>query len=137
LGVGLVPNHQISRKPATGPTPGKYADYYEKRTYIAIIRSPAQAINQNVTPYSPPVVVPDEEDDSVFNYLDTAATKAGIVAANRKFEGPKIAIVGVGGTGSYVLDFVAKTPVGEIHLRSMVVRFRLSHAPRLLSATRY
>ena len=27
-----------------------------------------------------------------------------------------IAIVGLGGTGSYVLDFVAKTPVAQIHL---------------------
>ena len=27
----------------------------------------------------------------------------------------KIAIVGLGGTGSYVLDLVAKTPVREIH----------------------
>jgi tRNA A37 threonylcarbamoyladenosine dehydratase len=60
--------------------------------------------------------VPDDEDDSVFNYIDTAATKAGIVAANCKLEGPKIAIVGTGGTGSYALDFVAKTPVAEIHL---------------------
>ena len=60
--------------------------------------------------------MPDEEDNSVFNYLDTAATKAGIVAANRKLEGPKVAIVGAGATGSYVLDFVAKTPVAEIHL---------------------
>ena len=117
LGEGLVPNHQVSRKPTTGPTPGKYADYYEKiRTYIAIICSPAQAIDHNVTPSTHPVVVPDQEDDSVFNYLDTAATKSGIVAANRKLEGPKIAIVGAGGTGGYVLDFVAKTPVAEIHL---------------------
>jgi hypothetical protein len=117
LGEGLVPNHQISRKPTTGPTPGKYADYYEKiKTYIAIICSPAQAIDSTVTPYTHPVVVPDEEGDSVFNYLDTAATKAGIVAANRKLEGPRIAIVGTGGTGGYVLDFVAKTPVDEIHL---------------------
>ena len=38
--------------------------------------------------------MPDEEDDSVFNYFDTAETKEGIVAANRKLEGPKIAIVG-------------------------------------------
>jgi tRNA A37 threonylcarbamoyladenosine dehydratase len=28
----------------------------------------------------------------------------------------KVAIVGLGGTGSYVLDFTAKTPVREIHL---------------------
>jgi len=29
---------------------------------------------------------------------------------------PKVALVGVGGTGSYVLDFVSKTPVAEIHI---------------------
>ena len=28
----------------------------------------------------------------------------------------RIAIVGVGGTGSHVLDYLSKTPVGEIHL---------------------
>ncbi|HZT71430.1 MAG TPA: ThiF family adenylyltransferase [Terriglobia bacterium] len=117
LGEGLTPNHQISRKPTIGATPGKYADYYEKiKTYIAIICSPAQAIDNTVTAYTHPVVVPDEEDDSVFKYLDTAATKSGIVAANHKLEGLKIAIVGVGAVGGYVLDFVAKTPVAEIHL---------------------
>lgn len=117
LGEGFSPNHQISRKPTTGPTPGKYADYYQKiKTYIAILSSPAQAIDGSQSPYTHPVVVPDEDDDSVFHYLDTAATRAGIVEANRKLDGPKIAIIGVGGTGSYVLDFVAKTPVAEIHL---------------------
>lgn len=117
LGEGLTPNHQISRKPTTGPNPGKYADYYEKiKTYIAIICSPAQAIDPTARPFTHPVVIPDEEDASVFNYIDTAATKAGIVVANRKLEAAKIAIVGAGATGSYVLDFVAKTPVAEIHL---------------------
>src|SRR6185437_15535909 len=44
LGEGYAPNHQISRKPTTGPTPGKYADYYQKiKTYVAILSSPAQA----------------------------------------------------------------------------------------------
>ena len=62
-----------------------------------------------------PVVVPDD-GESLFNYVDTAATKAGLVVANGKLENGKIAIVGVGGTGSYVLDFVAKTPVAEIHI---------------------
>jgi tRNA A37 threonylcarbamoyladenosine dehydratase len=80
--------------------------------------------------------VPAEEDDSVFNYLDTAATKAGIVEANSKLEGPKIAIVGAGATGSYVLDFVAKTPVAEIHLFDRDVflnhnAFRCPGAPSL------
>jgi tRNA A37 threonylcarbamoyladenosine dehydratase len=35
---------------------------------------------------------------------------------NNKFRGQKIAIIGLGGTGSYILDLVAKTPVSEIHL---------------------
>lgn len=137
LGEGLVPNHQISRKPTTGPNPGKYSDYYEKvKTYVAIICSPAQAIDRTVTPYTHPVVVSEEAEDSVFNYLDTAATKAGIVAANRKLEGHKIAIVGGGATASYVLDFVAKTPVGEIHLFDRDVflnhnAFRCPGAPSL------
>ncbi len=137
LGEGFTPNHQISRKPTTGPTPGKYADYYEKiKTYLAIICSPAQAIDHTVTAYTNPVVVPDQEDDSVFNYLDTAATKAGIVAVNRKLEGLKLAIVGVGATGSYVLDFVAKTPVAEIHLFDLDLflnhnAFRCPGAPSL------
>src|SRR4029077_9855971 len=88
-----------------------------------------------------PIVVPDEEDDSVFNYLDTAATKAGIVEANRKLEGRKIAIVGTGGTGSYVLDLVAKTPVAEIHLFDHDVflnhnAFRCPGAPSLAELTK-
>src|SRR5258706_8069190 len=117
LGEGLSPNHQISRKPTAGLNPGKYADYYQKiTTYIAIICSPAQAIEPTATAITHPVVVPEDEDESVFKYLDTAATKAGIVVANGKLASHKIAIVGVGGTGSYILDFVAKTPVDEIHL---------------------
>ncbi len=116
LGEGLTPNHQMSRKPTSGPNPGKYSDYYEKiTTYMAIICSPAQASDPTASAVTHPVIVPDG-GDSVFNYIDTAATKAGIVLANNKLEGNKIAIVGVGGTGSYVLDLVAKTPVAEIHL---------------------
>lgn len=34
----------------------------------------------------------------------------------RKFQHERVAIVGVGGTGSYILDMVAKTWVREIHL---------------------
>ena len=38
------------------------------------------------------------------------------MAATKKLALGKIAIVGLGGTGSYVLDLVAKTPVRQIHL---------------------
>jgi len=56
------------------------------------------------------------EKSQVFKYPDTNSTRAGIEYINRKFHGQKIAIIGLGGTGSYILDQVAKTPVGEIHI---------------------
>lgn len=54
--------------------------------------------------------------NEVFKYPDTNSSRAGIAALNYRFEGMKIAIVGVGGTGSYILDLVAKTHVEEIHI---------------------
>ena len=48
--------------------------------------------------------------------MDTATSRAGIGAINARVRGQKIGIVGLGGTGSYVLDLVAKTEVADIHL---------------------
>jgi ThiF family len=45
-----------------------------------------------------------------------ATTRAGIGAATAKLLVDRVAIVGLGGTGSYILDLLAKTPVVEIHL---------------------
>jgi hypothetical protein len=53
---------------------------------------------------------------SPFRYPDTNSAKAEIEDLNLKFTGLKIGIIGLGGTGSYVLDLVAKIPVEEIHL---------------------
>jgi hypothetical protein len=112
LDKDITLNHSLSRK----PTIGSYQNYHEKMTtYVAIISSPAHAIDPTVKAKSFPTVVP-ADGESVFNYLDTAATKAGIVVANSKLESQRVGIVGVGGTGSYVLDLVAKTVVAEIHL---------------------
>ena len=54
--------------------------------------------------------------ESVFKYPDTNSSRAKIEYLNRKFENQKIAIIGMGGTGSYILDQIAKTPVKEIHI---------------------
>ena len=111
LGNGLVVNHSFSNKPNGG-----YADYYAKMTrYAEIISNPARAIDpsataQNILP------VPPGEEESVFNYFDTASSRAGVTAVTAKLALGKVGIVGLGGTGSYTLDLVAKTPVREIHL---------------------
>lgn len=111
LGPDLVANHSFSSKPKAG-----YPDYYEKmRTYYNIISGPARAIEPTVT-VATPLVVTTHEDESVFQYVDTASSRAKITTITEKLKIGPVAIVGLGGTGSYVLDLVAKTPVQEIHL---------------------
>lgn len=68
-------------------------------------------------------------DINVFKYPDTNSSRAGIEFLNRKFKNQKIAIIGLGGTGSYILDQVAKTPVKEIHIFDADV-FQLHNAFR-------
>lgn len=109
---GLEANYSFSSKPING-----YADYFEKMTtYYRIISSPALSIDPDVLANVVPVVEPDDDDDDVFVYLDNAAGQAGITTANDRLKLNSIAIVGLGGSGSYVLDLVSKTPVREIHL---------------------
>lgn len=55
-------------------------------------------------------------EDNIFKYPDTNSSRAKIEYINRKFENQKIAIIGLGGTGSYILDQIAKTRVKEIHI---------------------
>jgi len=108
---GLVANHSFSNKPTIG-----YRDYYEKMTrYIEIISHPAESADNSVTAKTFKVIE-SKEEDSVFNFIDTFSSRAGINKISDKLKSYKIGIVGVGGTGSYILDLVAKTPVREIHL---------------------
>lgn len=93
-----------------------YRDYHHKMTtYIGRISGEAAKIDPNVTACTFSVI-PDGEENSVFNYIDTATSRAGIGAVNAKLSRLRIGIVGLGGTGSYILDLVAKTSVAEIHL---------------------
>ena len=55
-------------------------------------------------------------ESEVFKYQDMASVRAAIVAVTEKLRTEKIGLIGLGGTGSYILDLVSKTPVGEIHL---------------------
>ncbi len=102
---------QLSNTPA-----GKEPDnYYEKIThYIEMIVPHAQSIDASVT-----AKVNDPQDsstDDVFHYTDSNTSRAGTGKYAAKLAHQKIAIVGLGGTGLYILDLVAKTPVREIHL---------------------
>ncbi len=113
LGHGLIVDFWFSFKPRDKG----YEDYYEKvTTYVSIISGPAQALYPSVTPRTF-VVVEAPEEETVFRYWDTATSRAGIGLMTEKLERVgAVAIVGLGGTGSYILDLIAKTPVREIRL---------------------
>jgi len=110
LGQGLTAKFHFSTKLGRD-----YADYHEKMTADAGILSGPAAV---VRPGSTPRVFrePEDENDGVFNYIETASGRAGIGALSELLARETVSIVGLGGTGSYVLDFVAKTPVREIRL---------------------
>jgi hypothetical protein len=93
-----------------------YVDFYDKvTTYVNIISSPALNFNKDAClKLKKPIVV--HEDSSSLMYMDTNASRSNVAFMNKLFESLKIAIVGVGGTGSYILDFISKTHVAEIHL---------------------
>ena len=105
-------NWSFSCKPKPA---GKYTDYYHKMTtYVAMISAHAEQLDPSATARTFQVIE-SGEGDSPFNYIDNASGRAGITAHSKKLGLAKIAIVGLGGTGSYVLDLVVKTPVLEIH----------------------
>ncbi len=111
LDIGLTINHRFSAKPSGG-----YRDYHHKmKTYANILTEPAQAVEETVSARTYPIVETDDET-SMFAYMDTATSRAGIGAIAEKLALSSVAIVGLGGTGSYILDLVSKTRVKTIHL---------------------
>ncbi|WIB67575.1 ThiF family adenylyltransferase [Curtobacterium sp. MCBD17_035] len=97
------------------PQVGYYDDYYAKVTaYVRMISPWTTHIDPAATPNTFAPLARDAED-GVFAYFDSATSRAGTGDLNDRLLGP-VAIIGTGGTGSYILDFVAKTPVAEIHL---------------------
>jgi hypothetical protein len=109
LGHGIRTDFTFSAKAA-------YRDYHHKiLTYIGRITGEATLIDPEADAriFSP---IPADDPDNVFKYIDTASSRAGIDAVNEKLAGLRIGIAGLGGTGAYILDLVAKTWVKEIRI---------------------
>jgi hypothetical protein len=112
VGNGLTASCRLSGKLHNQPP----ADYYTKiSNAVRVLGQFARGILPGVTHTDAP---PRESspEESVFAYQDTASSRSLLSAVTEKLKVPKVAIVGLGGTGSFILDLVAKTPVGEIHL---------------------
>lgn len=107
----LQASFMLSTKPGTG-----YTDEYDKVTaYVRILSHPARTLDQTVTA-TPGGAWQEVEDGLPFVYPDTASSRAGLADLNNVYCDQRVVIVGLGGSGSYILDQVAKTPVREIVL---------------------
>lgn len=106
----VVVQRRFSNKPRST---GRFADFYEKiDSYVNIISGPAIEIH-GFSPYTFRVVS-DSPSDSVFKFNDTLTSRAEITDLSARLKDDIVAIIGLGGTGSYLLDFLSKTAVKEI-----------------------
>lgn len=110
---GLHTDYYFSAKPAEG----NYTSYHAKvNVYVELLCRWARLIDPAATARTYPVRETGVDEDYPFCYRDSASSRAGTGALNAVFRGMRVAIVGLGGTGSHILDLVAKVPVTEIHL---------------------
>lgn len=106
----VVVERSFSNKPREG---GRFADFFAKiESYVNIISGPAIELHGG-TPYTYRVDTIDN-GNGIFKFHDTLTSRAEITELSAKFENDVVAVIGLGGTGAYVLDFLVKTPVKEI-----------------------
>lgn len=111
---GFTVRHRFSNKPdgAAG-----FNDHFSKLVhYVNLIQAQARAIDSTVNAQGARRDAVAHSTPSPFAYPDSASARAEIQATSNRLALKRVAIVGLGGTGSYVLDQIAKTPVSEIHL---------------------
>lgn len=106
--------HRFSNKP---DGVSNFIDHYSKLVhYVTLIQAQAKAIDPSVDARGERREARAYNATSPFAYADSASARAEIQATSSRLALKRVAIVGVGGTGAYVLDQIAKTPVAEIHL---------------------
>lgn len=105
----VVVQRSFSNKPPQG-----LPDFYTKiEHYVTILSGPAR----HRYPDADPLTFNIDEDagpDSVFHYTDSLTSRALIGDLAAKFAHEVVAVIGLGGTGAYVLDYLVKTNVLEI-----------------------
>jgi hypothetical protein len=104
----VVVERSFSNKPEGG-----FANFFDKiEHYVRVISGPAiERYGFDPLTYR---IDTEVTAGSVFKFHDTLTSRAEIGDLAAVFKDEVIAIIGLGGTGSYLLDFFVKTPVKEI-----------------------
>lgn len=107
----LIVQRSFSNKPVSG---SGFPDFFAKiESYTTVISGPAQQLHPGTTPFTFKV---DKEvtTGSVFKFHDTLTSRAEIGDLAKRLGDDVVAIIGLGGTGAYLLDFMVKAAVKEI-----------------------
>ena len=107
----VVVERSFSNKPRVAQA---FADFFEKiESYTTIISGPAMQMF-DVNPLTFRAVLDEREADAIFKFYDTLTSRAEIGNYAARLEDEVVAIIGLGGTGSFILDFMARSRVKEI-----------------------
>lgn len=109
----VVVQRSFSNKPTET---GKFSNFFEKiESYVAQISGPAMQ-RYGVTPYTFRAVEEEGVTQSslIFKVRDTLTSRAEISDLAAKFVDDDVAVIGLGGTGAYLLDFLVKSQVPSI-----------------------
>ena len=127
LAKGLWVDHYFSAKPYGRD----YKNFHDKMTHYAqVLGRYARRIDPGAIAQSGRLMLAEDPNDP-FIYMETASSRAGITKMNEMLANDRIGIIGLGGTGSYILDYVSKTRVG----RNSSVRWRPISATQCFSRT--
>lgn len=108
---GMTANFRFSNKPKDG-----YPDYHAKMTrYVDVLCHHAQELDPGAAAQTFKPIV-NEESEGPLVYTDTASSRAGITNLSHRLAMKNVGIIGVGGSGAYALDHLAKTLIERIHL---------------------
>ncbi|HYH70092.1 MAG TPA: ThiF family adenylyltransferase [Methyloceanibacter sp.] len=106
----VVVQRSFSNKPLPA---GKFDNFSDKiDSYVSIISGPAIE-RHGVSPLTYRVSE-RFEPDPIFKFQDTLTSRAQIGDLNSAFAEETVAVIGLGGTGAYLLDLLVKTPVPRI-----------------------
>jgi hypothetical protein len=114
----IVGTRMLSCKPKDSPEEAMrpYKSIEEKITqYLDVIAAPAMHKFSEATPRRA-LAQHLEAPPSPLKFPDGLSARQGLVELSHKLRDRKVAIIGCGGTGAYVLDYLAKTHLEEIHL---------------------
>lgn len=109
----LTTDRSFSNKPQPS---GQYNTFDEQiQSYLDLISAPAFAKYPSIEK-SAELETKSVQYSSPLRFDDTLSSRGGFVDLSRRLARLRVGIVGVGGTGSYVIDFLSKTHVSEIHI---------------------